>query len=89
MYKDKIAITDVTAPTNIYGYEHKYIAVRASCFHVPLGMGELDPYVAVPFGLNKVKATPFYNEGGVNLVQEPLKSGFAWAIQRRCKLLFH
>lgn len=81
MYKDKITITDMTAPTNVYGYEHKYMHLCARpAFHVPLGMAKLDPYVAVPFGLNKVKASPFNNEGGVNLVQEPLKSGFAWAI---------
>jgi len=81
MRKDKITITDVTAPTNIYGYEHKYLNIcLRPAFHVPLGMAKLDPYVAVPFGSNKVKATPFNNEGGVNLVQDPLDSGFAWAI---------
>ncbi len=87
--KDKLTITDVTAPTNIYGYDHKYtqICLRPA-FHVPLGMEKLDLYAAVPFGLNKVKATPFNNEGGFNYVQEPLKSGFAWAIHGGANLYF-
>lgn len=89
MYKDKITITDVTAPLNIYGYEHKYtqICVRPA-FHVPLGMEKLDIYAAIPFGLNKVKATPFNNEGAFNYVQEPMKSGFAWAIHGGANLYF-
>ncbi len=89
MYKDKVTITDITAPNNIYGYDHKFtqICLRPA-FHVPLGMAKLDPYVAIPFGLNKVKATPFNNEGGFNYVQEPLKSGFAWAIHGGANLYF-
>jgi len=89
MYKDKITISDVTVPTNIYGYEHKYtqICLRPA-FHIPLGMAKFDPYVAVPFGLNKVKATPFNNEGAFNYVQEPMKSGFAWAIHGGANLYF-
>ncbi len=87
MYKDEITITDVTAPDNIYGYKHKYtqICVRPA-FHVPLGMKKLDPYVGIPFGLNKVKATP--TGVGFNYVQEPLKSGFCWAIHAGANLYF-
>lgn len=87
MYKDELTITDVTAPDNIYGYEHKYtqICLRPA-FHVPLGMEKLDPYVGIPFGLNKVKATP--TGTGYNYVQEPLKSGFCWAIHAGANLYF-
>lgn len=87
MYKDEVTITDVTAPDNIYGYEHKYtqICLRPA-FHVPLGLPKLDPYVAIPFGLNKVKAEP--TGSGFNYVQEPLKSGFAWAIHGGANLYF-
>lgn len=86
-YKDEITITDVTAPDNIYGYEHKYtqICVRPA-FHVPLGMKKLDPYVGIPFGLNKVKAEP--TGTGYNYVQEPLKSGFCWAIHAGANFYF-
>lgn len=87
MYKDEITITDVTAPDNIYGYEHKYLQVCARpAFHVPLGMKKLDPYVAIPFGLNKVKAEP--TGTGFNYVQEPLKSGFCWAIHAGTNFYF-
>lgn len=86
-YKDEITITDVTAPDNIYGYTHKYtnLCVRPA-FHVPLGMAKFDPYVAIPFGLNKVKATP--TGTGYNYVQEPMKSGFCWAIHGGANLYF-
>lgn len=87
MYKDEITIKDVTAPDNIYGYEHKYMQICARpAFHVPLGMKKLDPYVGIPFGLNKVKATP--TGSGFNYVQEPLKSGFCWAIHAGANLYF-
>jgi len=87
MYKDEITITDVTAPDNIYGYQHKYtqICLRPA-FHVPLGMKKLDPYVGIPFGLNKVKAEP--TGSGYNYVQEPLKSGFCWAIHAGANMYF-
>lgn len=79
MYKEKVTIQDVTVPTNSYGYDHKFtqLALRPA-FHVPLGHPKLDPYVAIPFGMNMTKATPDGNEH--NHVQEPLKSGFGWAI---------
>lgn len=87
MYKDKITITDVTAPDNIYGYEHKYLQICARpAFHIPLGMKKMDPYVGIPFGMNKVKATP--TGTGFNYVQEPLKSGFCWAIHAGANLYF-
>jgi hypothetical protein len=89
MYKDKITITDVTMPGNVYGYEHKYLNIcLRPAFHVPLGMKKLDPYVGVPFGLNKVKATPFNSEGAYNMVQEPLKTGFCWAIHAGANFYF-
>ena len=87
MYKDEITITDVTAPDNIYGYSHKYTTIcLRPAFHVPLGMEKLDPYVAIPFGLNKVKATP--TGTGFNYVQEPMKNGFAWAIHAGANYYF-
>jgi hypothetical protein len=79
MYKDQVTITDVTVPENIYGYKHKYttFSVRPA-FHIPLGMPKLDPYAAVSLGGNIVKATP--TGTGYNYVQQPMKSGLAWAI---------
>lgn len=87
MYKDEITITDVTDPDNVYGYQHKYtnLCLRPA-FHIPLGMEKLDPYVAVPFGLNKVKATP--TGTGFNYVQEPMKSGFCWALHAGANFYF-
>lgn len=89
MYKDEITITDVTNPANVYGYKHKYtnICLRPA-FHVPLGMEKIDPYVAVPFGLNKVKAEINDDEPGANMVQEPMKSGFCWALHAGANLYF-
>ena len=89
MYKDKITISDVTVPGNIYGYEHKYtnLCLRPA-FHIPLGMAKLDPYVAIPFGLNKVKANDFKEEGAYNYVQNPMKSGFCYAINAGANLYF-
>lgn len=87
MYKDAVTITDVTAPDNVYGFDHKYMQIcLRPAFHVPLGMAKLDPYVAIPFGLNKVKATA--TGDGFNYVQEPLKSGFAWGIHAGANYYF-
>ncbi|GAB4130957.1 MAG: hypothetical protein Fur0041_00730 [Bacteroidia bacterium] len=88
MYSEKVNINDVTVSVleNKYGYDQKMtlLCVRPA-FHVPLGMAKLDPYVALPFGLNKVKVTPF---GDYNYVQEPLKSGFAWGIHAGANFYF-
>ncbi len=87
MYKDEITITDVTAPENIYGYEHKYTTFcLRPAFHVPLGMAKLDPYAAVTIGGNIVKAKP--TGTGYNYVQEPMKSGLAWAIHGGANFYF-
>jgi Outer membrane protein beta-barrel domain len=86
MYSETVTINDVTVPDNIYGYEHKFsqICLRPA-FHVPLQMAKLDPYVAIPFGILKVKATPF---GTYNYVQEPLTKGFAWGIHAGANFYF-
>lgn len=86
MYKETVTITDVTVADNVYGYDHKFsqICLRPA-FHVPLAMAKLDPYVAVPFGMLKVKATPF---GTYNYVQQPLEKGFAWGIHAGANFYF-
>jgi opacity protein-like surface antigen len=86
MYKDKVTINDVTVPENVYGYEHKYTMLfLRPAFHAPLNKSKLDVYAALPVGFTAIKATPFGNN---NFVQQPLKSGLAWAFMAGTNFYF-
>lgn len=57
---EKVTITDVTNPSNVYGFDHKYMGFGLRpVFHVPLEHPKIDPYAGLNLGMTKIKSTAF------------------------------
>lgn len=57
---EKVTITDVTNPTNVYGFDHKYMGFGLRpVFHAPIEHAKFDPYAGLNLGMTKIKSTAF------------------------------
>ena len=83
---EKVTITDVTNPTNVYGFTHKFSGFGLRpVFHVPLELAKIDPYAGLNLGLTKIKATAF---GEKNYIDGLEGSKFSYGIYAGCNYYF-
>ena len=72
-YKETVTITDVTNPTNVFGFDHKAVTFGIrSAYHLSAG-SKLDPYGGFGLGMTKVKSTAF---GEYNFIKPVDAGGF-------------
>lgn len=57
---EKVTITDVTNPANVYGFNHKFMGFGLRpVFHAPIEHAKIDPYAGINVGMTKIKMTAF------------------------------